>query len=373
MATSTISTISGNGIGIGTHNDDGHKNTLLLFGTLNQEIADVMYQSIKEQLMISLQALPMLNNDDMDDFDADTTTTSLTSTTKQKSRMGLLYKYLFKQYITAVDLIELYNARNTFSVHMIQPKSRQNQVLELYRKNIENANDQDKSTSDTWNDADWVFTGTTGSSSMDTEEDDAMDVDHMDETTHIPTSINGEIPTASDMETIQTDITALHERLQQLQRQHALLTTEIATMQTLQEQQRDISTPILNMKDSITNHVSQTVPVLQTLRECQNTSYQLQQQMSTIEQQRHSSNANNSVNENHRPNLNDIVVVHPNQRPKPLPKLKTIQERYEQDSFMVRSSQTDGSSDNINKGPSTVLASILTNLIGHSVGKQGDV
>jgi hypothetical protein len=327
MATS-ITTTTATHTSSDAHSDDSNHNPLLLFGTLNQEIADVMYQSIQEQLMKSLQALPMLQDDHDDDGTLSTT------------RMGLLYKYLLKHYITAVDLIELYNTRNTFSIHMIQPTSRQTQVLELYRTFIE--------TNDTaWIDADWVChdTGT----SIESESDDAMDV-----VNDIPTSVD-EIPTAADIQTIQTEITTLHDRLQQLQQQRTSLTQEITTMQALQEQQRDISTPMLNMKDSITKHITQTVPVLQTLREYQTTSYQLQQQMCMIEQQR-----------KQKENLNDIVVVHPKQpsHPPTKPKLKTIQERYEKDSLMVRSRTSSSSGDTKIDRPNVILSAVLGNLLG---------
>jgi hypothetical protein len=319
-----------------THNDDdSNHNPSLLFGTLNQDIADFMYQSIQKQLKRSLQALPILHDDSTE-------------------RMELLYQYLLKHYITAVDLIELYNTRNTFSIRMIQPASRQTQVLELYRTYIETNH------TGVWNDADWVCTNT-GSTGI----EDAMEIDGVDDDVNdMPSSVD-DIPTAVDMQRVQTEITTLYDRLQQVQQQHTSLTNEMATVQALQEQQRDIlpTSTLMNMKDTITNHISQTVPVVQTLRECQNTSFQLQQQMTIIEQQR----------EDQKENLNEIVVVPPNSSSSvavaPPPKIfKTIQERYEQDSAMVR--PTGPNSSHITGGdatayrPDATLAAVLTNLRG---------
>ena len=313
---------------IGTHhNEDGQHNTFLLFGTLNQDIADVMYESIQTQLRKSLQALPMLNDTD----DGSTVDGTLSST-----RTGLLQEYLLKQYIAAADLIELYNTRNTFSIHMIQPASRQNQVLEYYRTLcIPMMNDP----SVVWNDADWMCSINESDTDADADGmEDAVNDDHID----LPTTME-EIPTAADLQTLQTDITTLHDRYQQLQQQQAVLNHEIKALQALQEQQQEtISAPVWERKDQLTHHISQTVPVLQTLRECQTTSEQLQQQMTNIEQQRNSnttSSSRHSKENRSTTNLNDIVMVrhHPpaSQPPPPLPKLKTIQERYERDSCMV--------------------------------------
>lgn len=334
----------------------------LFFGSLNHDLADVIYQSIQEQLMKSLQALPMLNDDD---YDGDTMTVEdgVGSSSTTPSRMGRLYQYLLKQYSAAVDLIELYNARNTFSIHMIQPRSRQNEVLALYRRYIEV-----DSNGDLWNEVDWVGNGNTDCTADDsmnhhdvTMDDDTATTDNLK---NIPTM--DDIPTAEDLQTIQTEITTLHDRYQQLLRQQALLTQEMATLQTVQHQQQDLSNPIVlsSQKDTIVQHLAQTVPVLQALQDCQHTSAQLQHKMTTIEQERRKHYENENPN-HHYHDLNDIVVAVPCKKTKyPVARPATIQERYQQDSVMVSVPSTTRSSDNDDVDAHLRLATVLTTLRG---------
>jgi hypothetical protein len=343
--------------------------TPVLFGTLNQDIADAMYQSINVQLRKGLQALPILSDDQ-----------NTSSGKSSSSRHGVLHEYILKQYTTAVDLMELYNARNTFSLNMLQPVSRQRKVMELYETYLMHEGST-SSTCNVWNDADWEC------HHLDSTDDNvtAMEED-LDSSVSItvPTSLD-QIPTSKDMEVISNEITMLNHTLQQLQLQRQSLRNEIATLQTLHNNyhngNEENSMPREEVQRStqlITDHVAQIIPVVQALRECHNTSQNLREHMHQIETQR-SDGTGRENQHNHNNNMNDIVYptrTNTNTKGKSKPPATTLLERYEQDPLrhMIATPQTvpvqvsgeendDGSGVEVVVTNGSVLATVLTKIV----------
>jgi hypothetical protein len=255
----------------------------LLFGSLNESIADAVYQSLERHLLPRLQALPVLG--------ADTQPTQL-------------QEQILQHYLPAADLVELYGQRNVFSLQRIEPASRRQMILDLLEQchEFESASALEES----FLKNDWMDT------TENVSEDDVME--------SVATLRKSDIPTPKDIQSAEVDLHSLSLQLQQLKQQRETLSKDLNVLKALNENHRHHATTSKDMHD-IPKQVQERISVAHALRECQNDSATLQQRMEAMERER--------CSEGH-PSM-DAIVVPPKSVTTQRAPAATLLERYEQD------------------------------------------
>jgi hypothetical protein len=325
------------------NNDTAHHklhSSELILGTLNQDIADTFHQSIDRHLWNGLQSLPILGADDVDDDRA---------ASKHGTIRNTLHQHLLKKYITAVDLVELYGSRNVFSLRMIQPKSRQMTIRQLVQQHLERSNNSssncdiaidESSSSSFWNDVASATTMMMADNTRSPQQQDEKDCDptlfrhgDMDDIVTIPNSTD-EIPTPSDVQSMEQEIRTLRSKLQLLQQQRQKLSNDVAALQTLNENHCSTIAPLAK---EIPNQVDETIAVAQTLRECQNDSHTLQERMDSMKRERDTENPDGPLDGIVHPAPTTMSMILAQPRPY---KKAPLQEGYEHDRQQLGSIST---------------------------------
>jgi hypothetical protein len=330
------------------NNDDAHHqqhSSELILGTLNQDIADTFHQSIDRHLWNGIQSLPILGADDVDDDRTASNHGTIRNT---------LHQHLLSKYITAVDLVELYGSRNVFSLRMIQPKSRQMTIRQLVQQHLERSNNSssssncdnavdEPSSSSFWNDVASATTmmmmmadDTRSPQQQDEKDCDPTMVRHgdMDDIATIPNSTD-EIPTPSDIQSMEQEIRTLRSKLQLLQQQRQKLSNDVAVLQTLNENHCPTIAPLAK---EIPNRLDETIAVAHTLRDCQNDSHTLHERMGAMKRERDTENPNGPLDGivHPAPTTMSMILV----QPRPYKKAPPLQEGYEHDRQQLGSIST---------------------------------
>jgi chromosome segregation ATPase len=262
----------------------------LLFGSLNESIADAVYHSLGRHLLPRLQALPVLGE--------------RTGAPQQPTQ---LQERILQKYLPAADLVELYGQRNVFSLQRIEPPSRRQRILDLLEQchDIESASALEES----FLKSDWMDT----SKSI---PDESILVDSA------TTLRKGDIPSQQDIQSAEQDLHSLNLQLQQLKQQRETLSKDLTVLKSLNENHRyhAVVSKDVMMQD-IPKQVRQQISVAQALRECQNDSAALQQRMESMQRER-SSAVEHSM---------DAIVMPPKTVTTQHPPAASLLERYEQD------------------------------------------
>jgi archaellum component FlaC len=252
------------------------KQNSLLFGSLNESIADAVYQSLERHLMPLLQALPVL----------------------AKDARSQLQERILRKYLPAADLVELYGQRNVFSLQMIEPPSRRKMILQVFElcDNMEIAS---------------LLESFMKNDSMDSNNH----VNNDDEVESVKNLHKADIPTAKDIQSVEEELHTLSLQLQQLKQQRQKLSSDLSILKSLNENHHNAPVSKQEMKD-IPKQVQEQISIANALRECQNDSSNLQLRMESIQRDREG---------------NLEAIVHPPTTTMSRPKAFTLQERYEHD------------------------------------------
>jgi hypothetical protein len=329
------------------NNDDAHHphSSELILGTLNQDITDTFHQSIDRHLWNGIQSLPILGAGD--DVDDDRTASN------HGTIRNTLHQHILKKYITAVDLVELYGSRNVFSLRMIQPKSRQTTIRQLVQQYLERSNNSTNSSSNSdnavdesssssfWNDVAYATTMMMADDIRSPQQQDEKDCDptmvrhgDMDDIATLPNSTD-EIPSPSDVQSMEQEIRTLRSKLQLLQQQRQRLSNDVAALQTLNENHCPTIAPLAK---EIPNRLDETTAVAHTLRECQNDSHTLQERMDAMKRERDTENPDGPLDGIVHPAPTTMSMILA--QPRPYKKVPPLQEGYEHDRQQLGSIST---------------------------------
>ena len=255
----------------------------LLFGSLNESIADALYQSLQRQLPSHLSALPVLGGN---------------------AKEGDMAQRLRQQYLPAADLVELYGQRNIFSLARMEPPSRRKLILQRFLGEPSSCAEED--------------------AEMEMDRSLMMIAEDNDEKEMIKTLHKDDIPTAMDIQSVEQDLLSLQRRLQQLQQQRQTLSEEISVWQGVNENHNAAAIPS-QKEERLAQQVAERLALGHALRECHNESALLLQRMTARQQERGEGRLLDDIVQPPPP----IVCTH---RP-PAPPL-TLQERYEHDCLL---------------------------------------
>jgi len=287
------------------------KEDYAIFGSLNANLADAVGDSVSAALAQGVKSLPTLGSEDDEDDDG------LGSPNGAKNGGGpaaLLKLLQSKYYDRNIDLLELYGARNIFTVGMYPPKRRQ-EIVEAYH-----------------NPDGLVVAAAADNDGCDAEMDTTADGD--DKIT-FPSSME-EIPTPDQIADLERQTKELRVRLQEAKKRRAAAKRQLEQLKTARQVSGDLFSKVVDAAvvtaDADTKKIqhavqSTVVSGMEGLRQWQAHGQELVQKMEDAKRKKQKKSDGDDSSESS--DAEDVVMT---AAAAAVPKRQlTLEERYERD------------------------------------------